>query len=136
MPAMSRTTFATVSIVLGVALFLSANIISDYVFRSAQLDLTENSQYTLSQGTGNILAALDEPVTLRFFFSEELATEFPTIRVYGTRIRDLLRNYESRANGKIILDMIDPAPFTDQEDLALSITKYSPKLPGDDRLEI
>ncbi len=121
MPSMSRTTFGTISILLAIILFLCANIIAGYFFRSVQLDLTETGQYTLSQGTDNILQALDEPVTLRFFFSEELANQFPQIRVYGNRIRDLLRNYASRAGGRIRLEIINPAPFTEQEDIAVAL---------------
>ncbi len=121
MPVMSRTTFATVSILLAVILFLCANIIAGTVFRGAQLDLTETGQYTLSEGTHKILQSLEEPVTLRYFYSEELASAFPQIRIYGNRIRDLLRNYASRAGGQVRLEIIDPAPFTEQEDIAVSL---------------
>jgi ABC-type uncharacterized transport system involved in gliding motility auxiliary subunit len=109
------------SISLGVILFFCVNIIASFLFRSVQLDLTETGQYTLSAGTDRILQSLDEPVILRFFFSEELATKIPQIRVYGNRIHDLLRSYASRADGKIRLETIDPAPFTKQEDMAIAL---------------
>ena len=37
---------------------------------SLRMDLTDEKLYTLSEGTGNILKRLEQPVTLKFFFNE------------------------------------------------------------------
>ena len=47
------------------------NIFVDNFFTDTRLDLTQTGQYTLSQGTRNIIAKLPEPVTLRFYFSRK-----------------------------------------------------------------
>ena len=60
--------------VLGVVLFLAVNVLSQTVLRGARLDLTENRLYTLTDGTRAVLAELDEPLTVRFFFSNGLSS--------------------------------------------------------------
>jgi len=108
-------------LVLLAVLFLAINLFSNVVFRSAQIDLTQNRLFTLSQGTENVLAKIDEPVTLKFFYSERLANEFPQIRTYAGRVRDLLQEMRDRSNGKLILEVIDPEPYSGDEDLAMSL---------------
>tara|TARA_R110000868_G_scaffold34067_2_gene123267 strand:- start:18753 stop:20681 length:1929 start_codon:yes stop_codon:yes gene_type:complete len=108
-------------LVLLAVLFLAINLFSNVVFRSAQVDLTQNRLFTLSQGTENVLAKIDEPVTLKFFYSERLANEFPQIRTYAGRVRDLLQEMRDRSNGKLILEVIDPEPYSGDEDLAMSL---------------
>jgi ABC-type uncharacterized transport system involved in gliding motility auxiliary subunit len=117
---MNRKLLSLSALVAAGALFFAVNIISDGLFRSARLDLTENGLYTLSPGTRNILAAVDEPVTLRFFFSDALAGDAPQMRSYGNRVRDLLSEYVSLSGGKLRLEVIDPEPFSDAEDRAVA----------------
>ncbi|MDO8421681.1 MAG: Gldg family protein [Parvibaculum sp.] len=108
-------------LILLAVLFLAVNLFSNVVFRSAQVDLTQNRLFTLSQGTENVLAKIDEPVTLKFFYSERLANEYPQIRTYAGRVRDLLQEMRDRSNGKLILEVIDPEPYSGDEDLAMSL---------------
>ncbi len=112
---------AAAAVLVAAVLFFAVNIAADGLFGSARLDLTENRLYTLSDGTKNILRSLDEPITLRFFFSEKLANQVPNLRTYGNRVRDLLREYASLSGGKIRLRLIDPEPFTDAEDEAVRL---------------
>ena len=91
MSASSRKVNAGLSILLAAVLFICVTIITNYFLGFARIDLTENRLFTLSQGTLNTLRDIDETITLRFFFSRELANEFPQIRLYGERVRELLR---------------------------------------------
>ena len=108
------------AVALAALLFVAVNIIATNLLTSARLDLTEDRLYTLSDGTRKILAEMDEPVTLRFFFSEKLAASYPSIRSYGRRVRDLLETYAGLAGGKIDLRVIDPEPFSLAEDDAVA----------------
>ncbi len=101
-----------------VVLFLAVNIISGTTFRGARLDLTETGQFTLSQGTLNTIRSLKEPIRLQFFYSETVGADIAQIRTYADRVRDLLEEYAARSNGLIKLEVIDPEPFTDAEDVA------------------
>ncbi|MEM7016528.1 MAG: Gldg family protein [Pseudomonadota bacterium] len=106
-------------LVIAVVLFLAVNIISNIGLRSARLDMTENNLYTLSEGSRNILSNLSEPITLRFYLSEKLATGLPGISSYATRVRELLEEYERTAGSKLDLKIIDPEPFSEAEDRAV-----------------
>ncbi len=106
-------------ILIAIVLFLAANILAHIIFKSARFDLTDNNLYTLSQGTKNIIREFDEPITLRFFFSEKLATGIPQLSNYAKRVRELLEEYAYESNGKVRLIVIDPEPFTDDEDKAV-----------------
>ncbi|HUD50118.1 GldG family protein [Parvibaculum sp.] len=121
MTTMSRSAIRIATLVLIAVLFLAVNLFSNIVFRSAQIDLTQSRLFTLSQGTENVLAKIDEPITLKFFYSESLATDFPQVRAYANRVRDLLEEIRDRSHGKIVLEVVDPEPFSEQEDLAMSL---------------
>lgn len=108
----------TTSFFVALALFLALNIASHAVFKTAQLDLTENQLYTLSEGTKNILKNLQEPITLRFYLSQKLVTNLSGVNSYAIRVQELLQEYQRHARGKIKLLILDPEPFTEEEDRA------------------
>ena len=116
----TRSTIATTAAILGVILFFAVNLFSDVWFSSARLDLTENGLYTVNQGTKNTLRAIPEPITLKFFFSERASVKYAGVRAYGARVRDLLREYANLSGGKIRLEVIDPEPLSEQEDIAVA----------------
>ncbi len=116
----SRSTIAAVAMILAVVLFFALNIASNIFFRSWRLDLTQNGLFTLSQGTIDTLQSIPEPVTLRFFYSDRIAAKYVGLRAYGQRVRDLLQEYVGHSNGKLKLEVVDPEPLTDEEDLAVA----------------
>ena len=118
---MNKRTLSISGLIIAVILFVAVNILSQSSLRGARLDLTENRLFTVSEGTSRILAALDEPIVLRFFFSAKLTNQAPQLRTYGNRVRDLLQEYVNDANGKIRLEIIDPEPFSDAEDRAVGL---------------
>ncbi|GAA0539859.1 ABC-type uncharacterized transport system involved in gliding motility auxiliary subunit [Rhizomicrobium palustre] len=118
MKPLSRRNYAIAAAALAVVVFFAFNIALDAGVTNAKLDLTENGRYTLAQGTRNIIMNLKEPVTLRFFFSKKAASEYAQTRAYAGRVRDLLHEYAARSHGKIILEEIDPEPYTPAEDQA------------------
>lgn len=123
---------AGVLAIVGV-LFIGIMLLANTLLRGAQIDLTENRIYTLSQGTKNIVANLKEPVNLYLFFSERTATPNPQIRNYGIRVRELLEDLVARSNGKLTLKVIDPQPFTEEEDRATELG-ISPMRIGTDNI--
>ena len=100
-------------------LFVAINIVSSQTLDSAQVDLTQNKLYTLAPGTRAVLAQIKEPITLRFYFSDALGREIPSYGVYGTEVRELLQRYRAAASGKIRLEVINPTPFSSEEDRAV-----------------
>lgn len=106
-------------LVIALALFLGINIIANQSLTGLRLDVTEAKLHTLSEGTRNILRGIDEPITLRFYFSAKQFAGVPEFATYGKRVRDLLEEYEAAASGKIRLLVIDPEPFSEAEDQAV-----------------
>jgi ABC-type uncharacterized transport system involved in gliding motility auxiliary subunit len=104
-------------LLLGIA-FIVAVSISNQVFRGWKIDLTENRLYTLSEGTRNLLAAIEEPINLYFYFSDQASRSMPSLRSYADRVREMLEEFEDAAGGRIRLSVIDPLPFSEDEDRA------------------
>jgi len=120
MKPLPRRLYALTAIALGVVLFVAVNIVANNWLGTLRLDVTENGLYTVSPGTKATLAKLQEPVTLRFYFSRASSTGYASLVAYSGRVRDLLGEYASLSGGKINFEEIDPAPFTPAEDEAVS----------------
>ncbi|HET9048446.1 MAG TPA: Gldg family protein [Chiayiivirga sp.] len=99
-------------------LFIALLVLSGALFRGARLDLTENRLYTLTDGTRAILAKLDEPVNLTFYYSDHAARDLAPLRTYAERVRELLEEMAARSSGKLRLTVIDPQAFSEDEDRA------------------
>jgi ABC-type uncharacterized transport system involved in gliding motility auxiliary subunit len=100
-------------------LFLGVVMLSNVGLRGMRLDLTQNKLYTLSSGSQQVLRELKEPVNLYFYFSRDVAAkQSPLILPYAARVREFLEEISARAGGKVHLHVIDPQPFSDEEDRA------------------
>ncbi len=104
-----------VSIAAG--LVLSVAIIS-FMPSSLRIDLTEDRLYSLSDGTRNIVSSLDQPLDVMFFYSDSATEDIPQIRSFATRVQELLREIVMASNSNLRLSVIDPEPFSEDEDLA------------------
>ena len=118
MKPLSRHTYALIAIALCAVIFVALNIAADTGLTGTKLDLTQNGQFTLAQGTRHIVASLKEPVTLKFYFSKQAAADYAQTTAYAKRVRDLLGEYAAASDGKVIVQEIDPEPFTAAEDQA------------------
>jgi len=99
-------------------LLVAVILVCNTLFRGARLDLTQSHLYSLSQGTKNILSGIDEPIHLYLFYSDKGTQNLPQLRTYAQRVREMLGEMAARAGGKIHLDVIDPLPFSEDEDRA------------------
>ncbi len=99
-------------------LFIGLTLLFNYSLRGWRLDLTQNHLYTIAPGTDRILKSIKEPINLYFFFSEKSANQIPQLKAYGVRVRELLEELQSRSSGNVRLHVIDPAPFSEDEDRA------------------
>jgi ABC-type uncharacterized transport system involved in gliding motility auxiliary subunit len=101
-------------------LFVAFIVLSNTLLRGARLDLTENRLYTLSEGTSKVLGEIKEPINLYLFYSDRGTEDVPIIRSYASRVRELLEEMASKSGGKLRLSVIDPLPFSEEEDRAAS----------------
>ena len=101
---------------IGLTLLLGVLVIS--VLPSLRIDLTEDRLFSLSDGTKNILSNLNQPIELMFFYSDSATEDVPQLRAYGNRVQELLREIVIASRGNLRLSVIDPEPFSEEEDLA------------------
>ncbi len=111
-----KNLYSTGALILLAVLFVVLTMLAGLLFKNLRVDLTENQLYTLSDGTVNILEALEEPVTLRLYFSDAASEDLPQVRRYADRVWELMQEMESRADGQLEIARIDPLPFSEQED--------------------
>jgi ABC-type uncharacterized transport system involved in gliding motility auxiliary subunit/ABC-type transport system involved in cytochrome c biogenesis permease component len=83
-----------------------------------RFDVTAEKAHTLSPGTKKILSTLDSRITLRFYCTQGDNAMPPVLRTYARRIEDLLAEYKQQANGKLVIEKIDPKPDSEAEDSA------------------
>ena len=105
------------NVVIAVLAFISLNIIITKAIINKKIDLTEDKLFTLSTNTKNVINELNEQIKIQLFFSESLSRDIPQIRDYEKRVRELLLSY-AKISKNISLEIFDPEPFTELEDLA------------------
>ena len=116
-------------------LFLGVIMLSNVGLRGMRIDLTQNRLYTLSPGTKQVIAELKEPINLYFYFSRESAAkQAPLLMPYAARVREFLEELSARSGGKIRLTVVDPQPFSDEEDRAAEFGMQSLQAGGGDAL--
>src|ERR1700722_11351833 len=116
-------------------LFLGVVMLSNVGLRGMRVDLTQNRLYTLSPGTQQVLSELKEPVNLYFYFSREAAAkQAPLVMPYANRVREFLEELAARSGGKIHVAIVDPQPFSDDEDRAAEFGLQSLQAGGGDAL--
>lgn len=115
-----RNALAMGTIALAIVSFLAINTLSQWLFTSTRIDLTEDGLYTLSDGTLQVLDSIDEPIELRYYYSRKFDEIGPQIARHAKRVDELLEEYVRLSDGKIRLKRFEPAPFSPEEDLAVS----------------
>ena len=103
-------------LIISIGLVICVLIISS--LPSVRIDLTQDDLYSLSPGTKNIVSDLQGPLEIMFFYSESATEDTPQIRTYANRVQELLREIVIASNNRISLSIIDPQPFSEEEDLA------------------
>jgi gliding motility-associatede transport system auxiliary component len=99
----------------------------------ARLDLTDGKLYTLSDGTRKVLGKLEAPVKIRFYFNQNDANVPVAMRVFAGRVEDLLNEMRSAANGKLVIEKLNPQPDSDAEDSANLDGVEAQELPSGDK---
>lgn len=113
-----RKAYGATALVALAVLFIGLTILITFLLRGARVDLTESNLYSIAPGTQHILESVQEPINLYFFFSQEASSQSPPIRAYAQRVRELLEEMAQRSKGKLRLTVIDPQPFSEEEDRA------------------
>jgi ABC-type uncharacterized transport system involved in gliding motility auxiliary subunit len=116
-----RSTLGGGALIALALLFIGLTVLFGTVLRGWRVDLTENGLYTTAPGTERILKGLKEPINLYFFYSEKAINNVPELKPYGQRVKELLQEMVARSGGNLRLSVIDPQPFSDEEDRATEL---------------
>ncbi len=116
---MNKHLFSWAGLLIAVVLLIAINVFASAALRSARIDLTEQKLFTLSDGTRSILGNIEEPIDITFYYSEGIAAEnAPMLDAYATRVREMLEEYRDAAGGNLRLNVVEPQPFSEEEDAA------------------
>jgi ABC-type uncharacterized transport system involved in gliding motility auxiliary subunit len=118
MSATSRKTYGYATLILVALAFVVAVVATNVWVRGVRIDLTENDLYTLGEGTQAVLDGIEEPINLYLFFSDEATEALPSLRAYFVRVREMLEEFAANSDGKLVLNVVDPLPFSEDEDRA------------------
>ncbi|HYC44729.1 MAG TPA: GldG family protein [Burkholderiales bacterium] len=99
-----------------VAVLIAVNfIVSPFSLRA---DLTEGDVYTLSPATRSVLSRLQEPVRIRFYYTQGSNAVPVGLKTFAQRVEDLLNEYKAAAKGKLVIERLNPEPDSDAEESA------------------
>ncbi len=122
---MNRTIRAILGAVLVLVIAFSGISISQNLGRRWKVDVTDQQIYTLSDGTKAILGRLNQPIKIKLFYAKTAALKGPDqIRFFNSYyefVRALLDEYVAASNGMVDLEVIDPRPFSEEEEQALRL---------------
>ncbi len=107
-----------IAVFVALAALVIFNLATTTGLTGMRWDLTENKLYTLSDGSREILGNLQHDIELTLYFSDQASKDLPALRAYAKRVQELLQEFEQLSKGKITLKVIDPAPFSENEDNA------------------
>jgi len=104
----------------GVVALVVILIAANFIISSLNLraDLTEGSVYTLSPGTKAILAKLEAPVKIRYYYSQGNSALPVGLKTFGKRVEDLLGEFARAGGGKVVIERLNPEPDSDAEESA------------------
>lgn len=118
---MKRPTGKIITSIVGAIIIAGILVLINALARAVncRFDITDNKVYTLSDASKKIISDLNEPLTIRFYFSRSNKQMPVQLKAFATRVEDLLQEYKHAGKGKIHLEKFDPEPLSDAEDSAI-----------------
>jgi gliding-associated putative ABC transporter substrate-binding component GldG len=99
---MKQKLYITAALILGIIVVI--NLLSNEFH--VRIDLTRDHQYTLSKATESIIGDLEEPVTIKAYYSEGLP---PYVMKAKKDFHELLIEYSNASDGKVMYEFINPS---------------------------
>ncbi|MSR33185.1 MAG: hypothetical protein EXS12_00025 [Phycisphaerales bacterium] len=94
------------------------NAVATFALVGWRFDFTSEGLYSFSPGTRAILRSLKDPVKLDLYASRESIADIPELRAHSQRVEEYLSELASLSSGKLQLRVINPQPFSEDEDAA------------------
>ncbi|HDS00713.1 MAG TPA: hypothetical protein ENO07_01725 [candidate division Zixibacteria bacterium] len=112
--AVKTKSAAVVNILIVVLILVVVNLLSINIF--ARWDLTEENIYSISEPSKKIISSLDDRLTVKVFFTEDLPAPHNTDRRY---LKDLLDDFRAYSNGNMVYEFVED-PLTENRQEASS----------------
>ncbi|MEQ9427034.1 MAG: GldG family protein [Cyclobacteriaceae bacterium] len=93
-----------IQLLILIAIVVVVNLIANKLY--FRLDFTSDQRYTLSNATENILENLDDVVSIKAYFSEDLPPQLLSNR---QDFQDLLIEFENRSSGSVVYQFVNPS---------------------------
>jgi gliding-associated putative ABC transporter substrate-binding component GldG len=93
----------TISILLIAGIVVFLNLLADHYF--FRWDLTKEKQYTMSKATSDILKDLEDPITIKAYFTENLPQNIVKTR---EDFKNILIEYANISKGMVEYEFVDP----------------------------
>ncbi len=91
---------ATTGVLIALGIAIAANLVASQLFW--RVDMTQDKIYTLSEPSRDLVANLEEPVTVKVFLSPDMPPPFHTLQ---QRVSDLLTEYEAASGGNLTFEV-------------------------------
>jgi len=101
----------TIFIIGLIGIVVLLNVLGMSYFK--RMDLTKDGLYTLSEASRKAVADLDDQLSIKAYFSEDLPAPYSTNARY---VRDLLDEYYNASGGKVSYEFLDPVAQESEED--------------------
>ncbi len=89
--------YTWIGIFSAVILMIGTNTLVNSYLNSQRLDLTEEKMYTISTGTIETLKSIDEPIAIKFYFTDRLGENYPPFKLFCRSNK----NYVEKISGNI-----------------------------------
>lgn len=133
---MSHATSRTIAALAGIAMVL-AIYCGVTLFKGMRLDFTEESLYTVSNGSKALMSKLDSPVKLKLYYSKTAANQgtegLRAFNSYFVYVTEVLKQLGEHSRNNLTLEIIDPRPDTPEEEDALAYGLRKFNLTGSER---
>ncbi len=118
------------AIVLGILILL--NIVSIRIF--GRLDMTRNGIFTLSDASKQLMRSLDDRVSVKAYFTEDLPAPYNNNR---RMLLDELNEYRAYARGNLQYEFIDPTGEKGERDAEMQgVSPIQVQVVKDDKFEV
>lgn len=104
-----------------ILIFICVNILGTLWFSSVTFDATENKRFTISDASLEKIRTLSEPIHIKLYSSEIIASDFPALKNYRDRLNDFLEKMADKSSGKIIYNHILIESYSAHEDEVVGI---------------
>ncbi len=120
---MNRTIRTILGAVLILVITFAAISICQNIGTNIKADVTEQKIFTLSDGTKAILGRINQPIQAKLYYAKTAAMKtqdsIKFFNNYYEFVKTLLQEYVNVSHGMIKLEVIDPRPYTTEEEDAL-----------------